>query len=140
MKAVRSGGYYQLRLMPGEEIVGSVTSFVRSRHVKSGFLTGLGAAEDIMLGCFDPKTKSYHKRVLKGDHEVAAFIGNVAWVGNEPVCHIHAVVGTPKLVALAGHLFSGKVTVTIEIALVPGTRRLTRKPDALFGLNLLALP
>ncbi len=140
MKAVRDGGYYQLRLMPGEEIVGSVTNFARSRRIKSGFLTGLGAAEDIMLGCFDPKTKSYHKRVLKGDHEVAALVGNVAWVGNEPVCHIHAVVSTPKLVALAGHLFSGRVTVTIEIALVPGTRRLSRKPDALFGLNLLALP
>lgn len=140
MKAVRNGEYYQLRLMPGEEIVGSVNNFVRSRRIKSGFLTGLGAAEDVMLGCFDPKTKAYHKRVLKGDHEVAALVGNVAWVGSEPVCHIHAIVSTPKFATLAGHLFSGKVTVTIEIALVPGARRLTRKPDVLFGLNLLALP
>lgn len=140
MKAVRNGTYYQLRLMPGEEIVETLAGFVRSQRIKSGFLTGLGAAEDITLGCFDPKTKTYHKRTFKGDHEVAALIGNVAWVGKEPACHIHAVISPPRLATFAGHLFSGKVTVTLEVALVPGTRRLTRKPDPFSGLNLLALP
>jgi len=140
MKAVRNGAYWQLRLMPGEEIVATLVSFVRSRRIKSGFLTGIGAAEDITLGCFDPKTRTYHKRTFKGDHEVAAVVGNVAWVGKDPVCHIHAVISTPRLATFAGHLFSGTVTVTLEVALVPGTRRLARKPDPLSGLNLLTLP
>jgi predicted DNA-binding protein with PD1-like motif len=140
MRAVRNGSYWQLRLMPGEEIVGTLAGFVRSRHIKSGFLTAIGAAEDITLGCFDPKTRTYHKRLFKGDNEVAALVGNVAWVGKSPVCHIHAVISTPRLAAFAGHLFSGAVTVTLEVALAPGTRRLARKPDPLSGLNLLALP
>jgi predicted DNA-binding protein with PD1-like motif len=125
--------------MPGEEIVEPLVGFVRSRRIRSGFLTGIGAAEDITLGCFDPKTKSYHRRVFKGDHEVAPLVGNVAWVGKSPVCHIHAVISTPRLATFAGHLFSGAVTVTLEVVLVPGTRRLVRKPDPLSGLNLLAV-
>lgn len=140
MKAIRNGAYFQLRLMPGEEIMNTLAEFVRRRRIKSGFLTGIGAAEDITLGCFDPKTRTYHKRTFAGDHEVAALVGNVAWGGKSPVCHVHAVISTPKLTTYAGHLFSGKVTVTLEVTLVPGTRRLERKPDPLSGLKLLALP
>ena len=140
MKALRNGSYWQLRLMPGEEIVETLAGFVRRRRIKSGFLTGIGAAENITLGCFDLQTKTYRKRLFKGDHEVAAVVGNVAWVGRNPVCHVHMVISTPRLATYAGHLFSGMVTVTLEVALVPGTRRLARKPDPLSGLNLLALP
>lgn len=139
MKAARNGSYWQLRLMPGEEIVETLAGFIRSRRIKSGFLTAIGAAENITLGCFDPKTKTYRKRVFRGDHEVAALVGSVAWVGKNPACHIHAVISNPRLTTFAGHLFSGTVTVTLEVAFVPGTRRLARKPDPLSGLDLLAL-
>jgi predicted DNA-binding protein with PD1-like motif len=140
MRAVSNGTYYQLRLMPGEEIVETLAGFVRSRRIKSGFLTGIGAAENIVLGCYDPKTKTYHKRTFKGDNEVAAVVGNVGWLKKDPACHIHAVISRPNLATFAGHLFSGTVTVTLEVALVPGTRRLAREPDPLSGLNLLTLP
>jgi len=140
MKAVRNGSYWQLRLMPGEEIVEALAGFVRHRRIKSGFLTGIGAAENIVLGCFDPKTRSYHKRTFKGDHEVAAIVGNVGWLKRAPVCHLHAVISRPNLTTFAGHLFAGTVTVTLEVALLPGNRRIARKPDPLSGLNLLALP
>jgi len=139
MKAVKNGSYWQLRLMPGEEIVETLVGFVRKQRIQSGFLTAIGAAEDISLGCFDPQTKAYHKRMFIGDHEVAAMVGNVAWVGRNPVCHIHATISTHRLTTFAGHLFSGTVTVTLEVALVAGTRRLARKPDPVSGLNLLAL-
>jgi len=139
VKAVRNGSYWQLRLMPGEEIIETLGGFLGSRRIRSGFLTAIGAAENITLGCFDPKSRKYHKRVFKGDHEVAALVGNVGWLGRNPVCHIHAVISTPRLVTYAGHLFSGTVTVTLEVALVPGTRRLVRSLDPLSGLNLLAL-
>ena len=139
MKAVKNGLYWQLRLMPGEEIVETLAGFVRKQRIKSGFMTAIGAAEDITLGCFNPQTKAYHKRMFIGDHEVAAMVGNVAWVGRNPVCHIHAIISTSRLTTFAGHLFSGTVTVTLEVALLPGIRRLARKPDPISGLNLLAL-
>ncbi len=140
MTAVRNGAYWQLRLMPGEEIVATIAGFVRRRRIKSGFLTAIGAAEDLTLGCFDPKKRVYHQRTFRGDCEVAALVGNVAWDGGNPLCHIHAVISTPRLTTFAGHLFSGTVTVTLEVALLPGARRLGRRPDPLSGLKLLHLP
>jgi predicted DNA-binding protein with PD1-like motif len=137
---VRNGTYYQIRLMPGEEIVGTLSEFARRRRLKSGFLTGIGAAKDLVLGCFDPKTRTYHRRTFKGDHEVACLVGNIAWAAGAPVCHIHAVISTPKCAAFAGHLFAGTVTVTLEVALVPGRLRLARSPDPVSGLALLSLP
>ena len=140
MKAVRNGWYWQLRLMPGEEIVAELTRFVRRHRIKSGCLTGLGAAENVVLGCFNPRTKTYHRRTFRGDNEVAAIVGNVGWLNREPACHIHAVISRPDLTTFAGHLFAGIVTVTLEVAILPGKRRLARKPDPLSGLNLLVLP
>ena len=140
MKYAKNGPYYVLKLEPGDEIVETLVSFIRKHRIKSGFLTAIGAAEDITLGCFDPKMRTYHKRTFKGDHEVAALVGNVAWDGRNPVCHIHAVISTPRLATLAGHLFSGRVTVTLEVALVPGAHRLGRRPDPFSGLKLLYLP
>jgi uncharacterized protein len=140
MKAVKNGAYWQLKLEPGDEIVATLGTFLKRHRIKSGFLTGIGAAENIVLGCFDPKTRSYHKRAFRGDHEVAALVGNTAWTGKDPISHIHAVISTPRLTTYAGHLFQGTVTVTCEVALVPGTKKLAREVDPRCGLKLLSLP
>ena len=140
MRYIKNGPYYQLKLEPGDEIVSTLVAFLRRHRIKSAFLTAIGAAESVVLGCFDPKTKSYHKRTFHGDHEVAALVGNTGWDGPDPICHIHAVISTPKLVTFAGHLFSGVVTVTCEVALLPGAKRLRRKVEPFCGLKLLDLP
>jgi predicted DNA-binding protein with PD1-like motif len=140
MKAAKNGGYWQLKLEPGEEVLATLGEFVKRQRVRSGFLTGIGAARDVVLGCFDPRTRTYSKRTFRGDCEVAALVGNIAWAGKEPVAHIHAVISTPRLNAYAGHLFSATVTVTGEVALVPGAKKLERTPDPRCGLRLLRLP
>jgi predicted DNA-binding protein with PD1-like motif len=140
MRVVKNGAYWQLKLEPGDEIVTTLASFLRQHRIKSGFLTGIGAAEEIVLGCFDPKTRVYHKRTFRGDHEVCALVGNTAWAGKDPISHIHAVISNPRLATFAGHLFQGTVTVTCEIALVPGTKKLERAVDPHCGLKLLRLP
>ena len=140
MKYVRTGGFYQLRLAKGEDILEALVGFVRRHDIKSGFFTGIGAAEDVVLGLYEPKKKVYVKRTFKGDCEIANIVGNVAWDGKDPICHTHATISTPKLVAFAGHLFAGRVSVTCEVALVPGTRRLRRALEPAIGLKLLQLP
>jgi len=139
MTWVRNGAFYQLRLERGEEVLETLAGFVKEQRIRSGFLTGLGAAEDIVLGLFDPRTRAYRKRTFRGDHEIAGLVGNIAWHGGQPICHVHATISTPRLTAFAGHLFSARVTVTCEVALLPGTRKLIRSRDPATGLNLLAL-
>jgi uncharacterized protein len=139
MKYLKNGPYYLLKLEPGDEIIETLVGFLKKHRVRSGFLTAIGAGEDLTLGCFDLNTKTYHKRTFKGDHEIAALVGNTGWDGENPICHIHAVISSPKFATFAGHLFSGRVTVTCEVALVPGTRRISRKVEPFCGLKLLAL-
>uniref|UniRef100_A0A7C4CA87 DUF296 domain-containing protein n=1 Tax=candidate division WOR-3 bacterium TaxID=2052148 RepID=A0A7C4CA87_UNCW3 len=139
MKFRRNGPYCQLRLERDEEIVSTLAAFVREQRVRSAFLVGIGAGRELVLGCYDLKRRRYLKRRFRGDHEIAALVGNVAWADAEPVCHIHAVISNSRLTTYSGHLFSGQVTATCEIALLPGSRRLKRRLEPDSGLKLLQL-
>jgi len=139
VKAAKNGPYYQLRLAHGEEIQATLGAFVKAKRLRSGMVVGLGAAEDVELGYFDLKKKVYTKRVFKGDYELASITGNIAWDGDNPICHLHAVITGQKLAAFGGHLFSATVGATCELSILPGTRRLARQLDQLTGLKLLAL-
>jgi predicted DNA-binding protein with PD1-like motif len=134
------GNLYQLRLEPGEDVVSSAVAFVREHGIGSGQITGLGAADNIVLGYFDRMRRKYIKRRFPGECEIASMTGNIAWAGAEPVCHIHAVVAAMGLAARAGHLFEAKVTVTCEVSIVAGQGRLQRSEDSKTGLKLLDLP
>ncbi len=140
MTWARVGSFFQLRLEPGEDVVSSVVAFVREHRIGSGLITGLGAAEDVVLGYFDRERREYIKRRFPGEREIASMTGNIAWAGAEPVCHLHAVVAGMGLTARAGHLFEARVTVTCEVNILPGEGRLHRSEDPETGLNLLDLP
>lgn len=139
MKAVKNGSYWLLKLEPGEEVITTLTQFLRQNRVRSGLVTGIGAAKNIVLGWFDPTGRTYRQRRFRGDYELAALVGNTAWAGPDPVAHIHAVIAGPKLTCYAGHLFAAEVTVTAELTLVTGTKRIYRALDPRSGLKLLDL-
>jgi len=139
MTSTRSGPLYQLRLAPGEDIPTAITGFVARHRIGSGLVIGLGAAERVVLGFFDRKRRRYVKRRFPAECEVASLVGNIAWAGGEPVCHLHAVIATAGFQARAGHLFEARVTVTCEVSIVAGRVRLERSPDPDTGLKLLVL-
>ncbi|MEO0080927.1 MAG: PPC domain-containing DNA-binding protein [candidate division WOR-3 bacterium] len=139
MTCVRNGAYWQLRLERGEDVPTEVAGFVLRHQIRSGLITGLGAADMVVLGHFSLRTKKYRKRKLAGEYEIAGILGNIAWDGKVPVCHMHAVVTGPDMKALGGHLFAARVAATCEISILPGARRLGRKLDQTTGLKLLAL-
>ena len=127
-----------LRLDRGEEVVESLVAFARQRGIRAGGLTGLGAADDIELGFYDPGTRAYTRRRFTGDHEIGALTGNLSLMGGEPFAHCHAVISGRDFVAYTGHLFRAVVSVTCEVQLVtdPGTLERTARPD--LGYNPLA--
>ncbi len=139
MTAAKNGSYWQLRLERGEDIPSALASFVAKHGIKSGVLIGLGAAETIVLGYFHLQSRKYRQRTFAGDYEIASIVGNVAWDGKVPVCHLHAVISGPQMNAYAGHLFSARVAATCEVSLFPGRRKLQRRIDSLTGLKLLQL-
>ncbi|MEO0080250.1 MAG: PPC domain-containing DNA-binding protein [candidate division WOR-3 bacterium] len=139
MRVQKVGSYYQLRLERGEEVMATLLDFVRKRRIRSGLVLGLGAAEELVLGCYDLKHKKYLKRRFRAEHEIAALVGNIAWDETEPICHIHAVIGNRQFATYSGHLFEARVAATCEVSILPGQKRLSRSLDPSTGLRFLRL-
>jgi hypothetical protein len=139
MQVKEIDGGFLLRLAIGEEVIETLTRFVRSRQIRSGWFTGLGAVKETELGSYDLKRRKYVRRRFKTDHELVTLAGNIAWLNKDPVLHAHAVIADEKLRAYGGHFFRGLTAVTVEVVLQPSSTRVRRGPDPATGLNLLAL-
>ncbi len=130
---------HAVRIEAGEEIVTVLTDFARREGIRAGMISGLGAVGECELGIFLPGTREYVRRLFSGDHEIGALTSNFSDLDGEPFPHCHAVIAGADLVAHAGHLFRGVVTVTCEVQIVvdPGLLRRVRRPD--LGFNPLEL-
>jgi uncharacterized protein len=137
MKAKKFRTYYVLRLEKGEEIIKTLVEFAAIKKIKGGFLFGLGAAKELTLGCYDLEKKAYIRRFFPGDWEIANLVGNIAWLGDEPILHLHVVIGSSNFNTFSGHLFSGTVSATCEIFVLSLESKLKRSKDFTVGLNLL---
>lgn len=133
-----SGGYL-VRMERGEEVMASLIKFVKKYKIKSGFLVGLGACEDLKLGYFDAVKGVYQDKVFKGEYEVTNLTGNISYLDKEPIAHVHITLSDEKFNAIAGHLWSGIVSGTVEIYITVFQAAIKRALDPVTGLNLLKL-
>ncbi len=129
-------GGWLLRFAHGEDIVGGVLDFARARAVKGAWVNMLGAIEDPELGYYHLDTKSYTRRVFPGDWEITAIVGNLGWLADAPVLHVHATIGGPDFTTRGGHLFAGRAGATCEVFLRDLAMDLTRARDEGIGLAL----
>ena len=128
------------RFLPGEEVVGCLKDLARSERLPSASITGLGAVGEATLAFFDRDRRTYVETRLAEDLEVVSMVGNIAWLGDDPVVHLHGVLSRPDATTAAGHIMRAVVSVTVEATLIVHPDRVARAPDSLFGLNLLDLP
>jgi predicted DNA-binding protein with PD1-like motif len=139
MKVKSLKGSCLIRLEIGEEVISSLSAFVRKKKIKSGWLQGIGAVNEVTLGVYDIKRRSYNRRAFHEDYELVNMTGDISWLGKDPVLHVHAVIADQRLKTFGGHLFGAKCCVTVEVILLPSKVRVNRQPDERTGLNLLAL-
>jgi predicted DNA-binding protein with PD1-like motif len=137
MKHLRQDRGFLLRLDRGEDVKEAVEQFAAEQKIEGGFLFGIGAVQDPELGYFMPQDKSYSRMVLEGFWEVGSIIGNISVLGGKPFAHIHATLSDSTLQARTGHLFAGKVSVTMEIWVIPGDHDWPRPKDPESGFNFL---
>ena len=129
---------YVLRLDPGEEVIREVTALVAKEDIRLGTVSGLGAANDVTIGIFDPVAKVYSSRRCQGDYEISALVGNVTRKDGEPYLHLHITIGNPVTGELcAGHLSSCTISATLELFLQVWDGQVERKLSGTVGLNLL---
>lgn len=121
----------------GEELVSSLLAFCREQSVESATLTGLGAADQLELAYYNLSTKTYERHQIQEEVEILSLVGNVAYLAEEHVLHIHGVFGKRDLTTFGGHLFSLRVSGACEVHLASLSKRMTRAKDTTTGLNLL---
>ncbi len=134
-----NGGFI-LRFERGEEVMASLLQFIKNQEIRGGFMVGLGACEDIELGYFDAVKGEYKNQKFPGEYEVTNLTGNIAWLKDEPIAHVHITLSDEDFKAIAGHLWSAIVSGTVEIYITTFDDRIEREKDEETGLNLLKLP
>ena len=128
-----------LRLDRGESVAELLRKFASEHRIPAGFISAVGALEDVSLGYFDLNDRTYLKKKFTGIYELVSFQGNLAVLNKEPIWHIHAVLADRELQTVAGHFFEARVAVTFEAHIITEDIHLVRKSDRDTGLNLLDL-
>ncbi len=133
--------HYLLRLMPGEELVTTLTNFCQQQKIFGGSVTGLGAAREVELAHFNVSTKQYSKKNFTGTTNSPKFFEVVNITGNISVekIHLHMTISDDQLHTYGGHCLRCVGDPTLELMIIPFTET-HRRPDNYCGLDLLDLP
>jgi len=137
MKAKKINNGFFLRIDKDEEIISAITNFIISEKIQSGTITGIGALTEVTLGYFNRNNKQYNKQVFNGAYELLSLKGNISYANDEPILHVHCVLGDADCQTIGGHLFRGTVAVTGEIFIQTFQDKFTRKLNENFNLKLL---
>lgn len=130
-------GTYLLRLMPGEELIETLTTFCKDKNITGGTITGLGGTTDVTLHYFDLNTNEYTDRRFNDGalYEVTNISGNIS----VEKLHIHITIGDKDFQAHAGHCGAVVADPTLEITIIPFPET-HRTEDPAVRLALLDLP
>lgn len=130
---------YLLVFHTGQEVMKGLQAFAQKQKLQSGYLTGIGAISEALIGYFDPEKKTYLRIRETGQHEVLSLTGNLAQNDNAPFFHVHVALGLRDGKTRGGHLFEMKVRPTVELVLTAYPKVVGRKIDPEWGLPLLDL-
>ena len=122
IESIRADQTFLARLMPGDDVFEKLKEIVSHKGLERiVILSAIGSMrevsfrdlkEGISLPVDLEKTNLIER---EGPFEVLSLEGNVVPMEEEPVIHLHALLGTPEGGVIGGHLFGGKVFSTIEI-------------------------
>jgi predicted DNA-binding protein with PD1-like motif len=132
-------GGWLIRFAHGDDVVNGLLDFARGNSIKGAWVNLLGAVEDPELGYYDLPTKSYTRRSFPGDWEIMGAVGNLGWLAENPVFHVHVTIAGPDFAAKGGHLFAGKAGATCEVWIRDLKTDLVRARDESIGLALWRL-
>ena len=123
----RENGIVLLRFDRGEDFMETLAAWLRSSRIESAaILCGIGMLEDMEIGRYDGRE---YTRINEPDScEILSLQGNVSMKEGEPFVHLHVSYADHDFKAAGGHLFSGRVSMTIELVVLPLESGLVRKP------------
>jgi hypothetical protein len=126
MRVMSGGGSPLLRFDRGERFPAALEAWCASEGIRgAAILCGVGMMDEVELGVYDGTR--YERRTFADPMEVVSLQGNVAMRDGAPFAHVHAALGDHDLGMRGGHLFGGRVAMTLEVCLLM-TAPLERPP------------
>lgn len=134
------GTHIVLRVDRGEEVMAAITALCEKENILLASISGLGAADRLVMGLYDIETQRFSETVLEQPLEITALIGSITEMDGKPYLHIHVNAADAEGRAYGGHLKSVRVSGTAEIVLTVVEGHVGRKKDEITGtgLNLFA--
>ena len=91
-------------MTPGDLVVESLTGIAKKLNITSGWISGIGAIEEITVGMYHIHTKVYDKKQFNDEYELLSFQGNISLKNGSPFIHAHIAFSDSEYNAFGGHL------------------------------------
>lgn len=128
-----------VRLDAGEEVLAALTEIAAKEQIRLAAVQGIGAADRLKVGVFDPRGKRYYPVEAEGMFEITSLLGNITRKQGEPYLHLHIAAADPQAgTVIGGHLNAAMISGTGEIIITEIAGEVERQADARIGLNLFA--
>lgn len=123
----KENGLVVLRFDKGEDFMVSLANWCVENDVQSAaILCGIGMLENMEIGRYNG---TEYTRMIEGEScEILSLQGSVSMKEGAPFVHLHVSFADHDFRAVGGHLFSGRVSMTIELVVAPMSPGLVRKP------------
>ena len=126
---------FVVRLDHGADWRAEIESFAADEELDAAWFVAMGAVQDAEVWYYDQVETEYRTVEFDEPLEVAACVGNVAWLEGERFAHTHAVLSRRSGQTLAGHLHAGTVFAG-EVYVRSFDTKLTRENDQQTDLDL----
>lgn len=126
---------YLARLDNGADWRAEIEALATDVNAEAGWFTAMGAVQDAELWYYDQDDLEYQSVDFEEPLEVAACIGNIAYLDGDRFAHTHAVLSRRSGQTLAGHLNRATVFAG-EVYLEAFEEPLTRDHDTTTDLDL----
>lgn len=136
MKYRKEKDNYLVCLEIGDDIIESLIKFAKYAGLHGATLQGIGAVDHAEIGYFDIVAKDYLKKEVDEQREMLSLQGNIGVTREgEIIVHAHVILGDGEMNCVGGHLFSGRISVTGEIRVLPANE-IVRLPNRETTLKL----
>jgi len=126
------------KIEPNEDLIESIIDLVKKYDIKSGVINCIGALKKFTIGFYDIDSKNYKMETFDEFVELVSCIGNISYIGDKPIIHLHVTLGKSDYTIIGGHLSQPSIiSVTGEVTIFETDQKLKRANDPQFNLSLL---
>ncbi|WP_138159500.1 PPC domain-containing DNA-binding protein [Peptoniphilus catoniae] len=131
------GSVAAVRIDRGEEVLEELKKACEEMNIKSAYITGIGAGDDITVGLYSVEERKYNKFRHQGEFEITNITGNITSLDGEYYSHLHISFGDGNKFIAGGHLNSCRICGTCELFIQIIDGQIDRMVDDKTGLNIL---